>query len=84
MLSIPFLINLPFPNTVSKATFGYLPLTVQHQYHLQDATPFQWSPDASKLIPPKEVEDFSMDDKYFKYVPALTYLIYFSPKGYIW
>ena len=30
---------------------------------------------------PREVEDFLMCDKYFKHVPALSYLIYFSPKG---
>ena len=33
---------------------------------------------------PREAEDFPMDDKYFKHAPPLTYLIYFSPKGYIW
>ena len=30
---------------------------------------------------PREVEDFPRGDKYFKNVPPLTYLIYFSPKG---
>ena len=37
----------PFPNTVSYATFGYLPLTVQHLCDLWDAMPLQWSPGAS-------------------------------------
>ena len=32
---------------------------------------------------PREVEDFPRGDKYFKHVPPLTYLIYFSPKGYM-
>ena len=31
---------------------------------------------------PREAEDFPRGDKYFKHVPALTYLIYFSPKEY--
>ena len=31
---------------------------------------------------PSEMEDFPRDDKYLKHVPPLTYLIYFSPKGY--
>ena len=30
---------------------------------------------------PREAEDFPSGDKYFKHVPPLTYLIYFSPKG---
>ena len=30
---------------------------------------------------PREAEDFPRGDKYFKHVPLLTYLIYFSPKG---
>ena len=29
----------------------------------------------------REVENFPKGDKYFKHVPPLTYLIYFSPKG---
>ena len=29
-----------------------------------------------------EAEDFPRGDKYFKHVPLLTYLIYFSPEGY--
>ena len=31
---------------------------------------------------PREVEDFPRGDKYFKHVPLLTYLIYFSTNGY--
>ena len=46
-LDIQFLIPLPFSNTVSEATFGYLPLTVQHQCYFQDAIPCQCSPNAS-------------------------------------
>ena len=30
-----------------------------------------------------EAEDFPRGDKYFKHVPLLTYLIYFSPEGYM-
>ena len=29
---------------------------------------------------PKEAKDFKIGDKYFKHVPLLTCLIYFSPK----
>ena len=29
---------------------------------------------------PREAENFPRGDKYFKHVPPLTYLIYFSPK----
>ena len=32
---------------------------------------------------PREVEDFPRVDKHFKHVPPPTYLIYFSPKGYM-
>ena len=46
-LDIQFLIPLPFPNAVSQATFGYLPLTVQRLCNLQDVMPCQWSPSAS-------------------------------------
>ena len=31
----------------------------------------------------REAEDFPRSDKYFKHAPPLTYLIYFSPKGYM-
>ena len=31
---------------------------------------------------PREAEDFTRGDKYFKHVPPPTYLIYFSPKAY--
>ena len=75
------MIHLPFPNTISYTTFGYLPLTVQHQCCLQDATPFQWLPDAFHSVPPREVEHFPWGGKYFKHVPPLTYLIYFLQKG---
>ena len=34
------------------------------------------------LLLPSEAEEFPRGDKYFKHVPSLTYLIYFSPKGY--
>ena len=44
---IQFFDSPPFPNTVSKATFGYLPLTVQHLCELQDAMPCHWSSSAS-------------------------------------
>ena len=30
---------------------------------------------------PKEAEDFPRGEKYFRHMPPLTYLIYFSPKG---
>ena len=33
------------------------------------------------LNSPREAEDFPRGDKYFKHVPPLTYLIYFSSKG---
>lgn len=47
---IQFLIQ-PFPNTVSKATFGYLPLTAQRLSDLRNAMPCQWSP--TMRFPPK-------------------------------
>ena len=33
---------------------------------------------------PRQAENFPNGDKYFKYVPLLTYLIYFPPKGITW
>ena len=39
-------INLP--NTVSSATYGYLPLTVQPLCNLRDVMPCHWSPGASQ------------------------------------
>ena len=33
---------------------------------------------------PREAEDFPKGDKYFKHMPPPTYLIYFSPEGYMW
>ena len=39
------------PNTVSQATYGYLPLTVQHLCDLQDIMPRHWSPGASHPYP---------------------------------
>ena len=33
---------------------------------------------------PREAEDFPRGDKHFKHVSPLTYLIYFSPKEYMW
>ena len=50
------------------------PNTAQHLRDLQDAMRFHWLPSASHPTP-------TLDDKYFKHVPKLTYLIYFSPKG---
>ena len=55
--SIHFFDSLSFFNRVSQATFGYLPLTVQHQCYLQDAIPFHWSPVASHATP---LEDSTM------------------------
>ena len=37
----------PYPNTVSHADFGYLPLSVQHLCDLQHAMPCHWPPSAS-------------------------------------
>ena len=42
-----FLIHLPLPSTFSQATYGYLPLTVQHLYGLQETMPFHWSSSVS-------------------------------------
>ena len=39
------------PNTVSQATYGYLPLTVQHLCDLRDTMPRHWSPGASHPNP---------------------------------
>ena len=46
-LGIQFFSFTPYPNTVSWATFGYLPHTVQYLCDLQDAMPCHWSPSAS-------------------------------------
>ena len=46
-LGIQFFDSPSFPNTVSWATFGYLPLTVQHLCDLQDTMPYHWLPSAS-------------------------------------
>ena len=48
-LGIQFLVN-PYVNKVSLASFGYLPLTVQHLCDLQDAMPCHWSPSASHPV----------------------------------
>ena len=50
-LSIQFFDSPPFPNTVSQAAFGYLPLTVQHLCDLRDAIPHHWSTNASHPTP---------------------------------
>ena len=39
--AIQFLIHQRFINTVSQASFGYLPLTVQQVYDLRDALPYR-------------------------------------------
>ena len=46
-LSIQFFDPPPFFNTGSQATFGYVPVAVQHQCYLQHTISFQWSLDAS-------------------------------------
>ena len=59
-LGIQFFDLPPYFDTVSYATYGYLPLTVQHLCDLQDAMPCHWLPGASH--PPllfREAEDFS-------------------------
>ena len=43
---------------------------------LRDTMPCQ----RSLTLLPREAEDFPRGDMHFKYVPALTYLIYLSPK----
>ena len=50
-LAIQFFDLPPYLNTVSWATFGYLPLTVQHLCDLQDNIPCHWSPSASHPTP---------------------------------
>ena len=59
-----FLIQLPFPNTVSQDTFGTLPLTVQYLGDLRDAMPRYWSPSTSYPTLPREAEDLAMGGKY--------------------
>ena len=41
---LKFFNSLPLPNTVSEATSGTLPFTVQHLYDLQDTIQLHWSP----------------------------------------
>lgn len=57
-----------FPNTVSEATLGTLPLTVLHLYDLQDATRNQALPNPL----PDEAEDFDRGGKHPNHVPLST------------
>ena len=54
---------------------GSHPNPGQHLFGDLQSTAHRWSPGASK-----EAEDFPRDDKHFKHVPPLTYLICLSPK----
>ena len=65
-LGIQFLIHPPTPDTVSQATYGYLPLTVQHLCYLWGAMPRQRSPGAFPPTVPREAENFPRGDKHFK------------------
>ena len=76
-----FLIHLSFSNTVSQATFGYLPLAVQCLCDLRDIIPRHWSPGASHPAFIHGSGGFPWGNKYFKHVLLLTCLIYVSPKG---
>ena len=50
----------------SQATYGYLPLTVQHLCYLWGAMPRQRSPGAFPPTVPREAENFPRGDKHFK------------------
>ena len=65
-LGIQFLIHPPTPDTVSQATYGYLPFTVQHLCYLWGAMPRQRSPGAFPPTVPREAENFPRGDKHFK------------------
>ena len=57
--SIQIFIHSLFSNTVSEATLGTLPFTVQHLYHLWDAMPCHWLPVLPTQPLPREIEGFS-------------------------
>ena len=77
--STQFFNSPPFPNTVSKDSFGTLLLTVQYLYDLRDAMPHHWLPSTYHPTLSREAEDFPRGDKYPKDVPLLTFLAYLEP-----
>ena len=82
-LGIQFLIYSPFPTqSVRLPLVTYPPLcsTCVTYRTLCHAIGHQMLPTQPL---PREAEDFPRGDQYFKHVPPLTYLIYFSLKGYM-
>ena len=81
-LGIQFLIHSPFPTQSFRlplVTYPSLCSTCVTYRALCRAIDHQVLPAQPS---PMEVEDFPRGDKYFKHMPPLTYLIYFSPKRY--
>ena len=81
-LGIQFLIHSPFPTQSVRlplVTYPSLCSTCVTYRTLCHAIGHQVLPTQPL---PREVDNFSRGGKYFKHVPPLTYLIYFSPKGY--
>ena len=73
---IQFFHSPPFPNTVSQATFGYLPLTAQHLCDLQNTMRPASSCQVLPTQPlPREAEDYPRSGKDSKHVPLLTYIV---------
>ena len=74
--------NLLIPplNIVTKAIFGNVSLTIPTSCYLQNAMSFIGYQLRPTQTLPQEADDFPRSDKYFKLVPLLTSLIYFSPK----
>ena len=81
-LGIYFFYSPPFPvSRLPLDTYPSLCSTCVTYRVLCHAIGFQVLP-AQAL--PKEVEEFPRGDRYFKHVSPPTYLIYLSPKGYMW
>ena len=81
-LGIQFLIHSPFPTQSGRiplVTYPSLCSTCVTYRMLCHAIGHQVLPTQPLF---REAEYFPRGDKYFKHVPPLTYLIYFSPKGY--
>ena len=71
-----FLIHLPLPNTVRLPLVTYASLC-----NTSMTCRTLWLSNGHQVLPTQALSrvPFPMDEKHFKHVPLLTYLIYFSP-----
>ena len=65
-LNIQFFDSSPFPNTVSEATLGILPLTVQHLCDLRTPCHVIGHQVLPNQVLPREAGDFPRGDRYPK------------------